>query len=267
MKEIIFPGFNLSLKINRIAISIAGINIYWYAILIVMAFCIALILCKKDNGKYNIFFDTILDMSIIVIPISILCARMYYIAFNLGYYIQNPLEIFNIRNGGLAIFGGIIGGILAISIYCYKKKINVLDMLDYIVPYLPLGQAIGRWGNFFNVEAHGIKTDSVFRMGIIENGSYIEVHPTFLYESVCNIIIFLILYSIRNKRKYKGQLVYMYLVLYGLVRAIIESLRTDSLMVGNFKVSQLVAIVLFFAFGIILIYEKLKKIRKCDKIL
>ena len=258
MKEIVFPGLGLELNINSVAINIGSINIYWYAILIVSAFIIGIIFCKKDDGKYNIKFENILELMIILIPISIISARIYFILFKLDYYLQNPIEIFDIRNGGLAIYGGIIGAVIAIVIYCKKKKIPILDMTDYLVPYLALGQAIGRWGNFFNAEAYGTETTNIFRMGIIENGRYIEVHPTFLYESICNLIIFITLYLLRNKRKYKGEITYLYLALYGIVRAIVEGLRTDSLMLGNFRISQVLSIVLFVIFTIILIFKELK---------
>ena len=122
----------------------------------------------------------------------------------------------------------------------------------YIYHY---GQAIGRWGNFFNAEAHGIETKSLFRMGIVENGIYKEVHPTFLYESIVCLCIFILLYFIKNKRKYKGQLTYIYLVLYGFARAIIEGLRTDSLMLGNFRISQILSIVICIVFSVILIHK------------
>ena len=258
MKEIIFPGVGLNLNVSSVAINIGNINIYWYAILIVSAFIIGILFCKKDDGKYNIKFDNILELMVILIPISIIGARIFYVVFKLDYYIQYPENILNIRDGGLAIYGGIIGAIITIIIYCKKKKINVLDITDYLVPYLALGQAIGRWGNFFNVEAYGSETTSIFRMGIIENEKYIEVHPTFLYESICNLIIFLILYILRNKRKYKGQITYLYLALYGIVRALIEGLRTDSLMLGSFRISQVLSIVLFIIFTIIVIFKELK---------
>ena len=138
-------------------------------------------------------------------------------------------------------------------------------MLDYIVPYLPLGQAIGRWGNFFNKEAYGIETNNIFRMGIIENGQYIEVHPTFLYESICCLIIFFILYVLRYKRKYKGQMICIYLALYGLERTIIEGLRTDSLMLGNIRISQLLSIILCIICSIILIYKEIKGKKENEK--
>ena len=257
MNKIIFPSFNLEFNINKVAFSINNIKVYWYAILIVSAFIIAIIFCKLDDKKYNVNFSNILELFLFVIPISIISARIYYVIFKLEYYIHNPVEILNIRNGGLAIYGGIIGGVVTIAVYCKKKKINFLDVLDYIVPYLVLGQSIGRWGNFFNVEAYGVKTDSFIRMGIIENNRYMEVHPTFLYESICDFIIFIILISIKNKRKYKGQITCIYLVLYTCIRMFIERIRVDSLMLGNIKVSQLLSGILFSIFGVILIYKKL----------
>ena len=265
MSQVIFPSINLKLNISRVVINIFGIDIYWYAILIVLSFTIGIILCKKDDKKYNIKFEDILEVLIIVIPISILCARLYFVIFKLDYYLKFPQEILNFRDGGLAIYGGIIGTVITIIIYCKVKKINILDMLDYIVPYLPLGQAIGRWGNFFNIEAYGIETNNIFRMGIIENGQYIEVHPTFLYESICCLIIFFILYVLRYKRKYKGQMICIYLALYGLERTIIEGLRTDSLMLGNIRISQLLSIILCIICSIILIYKEIKGKKKKKK--
>lgn len=154
MNEISFPSFNLYLKINNIVISIWNVRIYWYAVFIVIAFIIGILCCKKDSGKYNIKFEDILELIAIVIPVSIISARIYFILFNLNYYINNPMDIFLVWNGGLAIYGGIIGSVIAVAIYCKIKRINLLDLLDYLVPYLVLGQAIGRWGNFFNGEAH-----------------------------------------------------------------------------------------------------------------
>ena len=253
MSEISFPGLNLNFTINKVAIKIGEVEIYWYAIIIVFAFLLALLLMKRDDKKYNIRFESVVELALIVIPVSIICARLYYVLFRLDYYINNPLQIINLRNGGLAIYGGIIGAVIVIIIYCKNKRTNILDMLDYIVPYLPLGQAIGRWGNFINAEAHGTETSNILRMGITENGQYMEVHPTFLYESICTLIIFIILFILKDKRKYKGQLTYIYLTTYSFARAIIEGLRTDSLMLGEIRISQLLSIVLFIIFGIILI--------------
>ena len=151
MKNIFFPGFGLDFNVNSVAFKVFEIDVYWYAILIVLAFIIGILLCKKDNGKYNINFDNVLELFIIIIPISIICARIYFIIFKLEYYLQEPQEIFNLRDGGLAIYGGIIGAIIAVIIYCKRKNINILDMLDYIVPYLPLGQAIRKMGKLYKL--------------------------------------------------------------------------------------------------------------------
>lgn len=138
MNKISFPGLNLDFEISRIAFSINNIDIYWYAILMVSAFIIALIIFKINNGKFNINFSDILDLSIYLIPISILSARAYYVLFNIELYIQNPIRFFDFRSGGLAIYGGIIGGVATCYIFCKKRKINILDLLDYIVPCLAL---------------------------------------------------------------------------------------------------------------------------------
>lgn len=221
--------------------------------------CLALFLCKKDDGKYNIHFDDILELALFVLPISIICARLYFVSFKLGYYITNPLEVFNIRNGGLAIYGGIIGAILTVALFCKFKKLSFLDVLDFLTPFLALGQCIGRWGNFFNGEAHGTETTSLLRMGLIENGLYKQVHPTFLYESICTFFIFIFLYVNRNKRKYPGQLTFWYFFLYGFIRAFIEGVRTDSLMFFNFRISQILSIFLSLIFGSIILYKKVVK--------
>jgi phosphatidylglycerol:prolipoprotein diacylglycerol transferase len=138
MNKITFPGFGMKFEINSIAINLFGIDIYWYAIFIVLAFAIGIAFCKKDDGKYNIKFEDILNILIFLIPISIICARLYFVLFKLDYYAKNPLEIFNIRNGGLAIYGGIIGAVITILVYCKYAKLSVLDVIDYIAPYLPL---------------------------------------------------------------------------------------------------------------------------------
>ncbi len=260
INEIIFPALNLKLHISRIAFSLFGVNIYWYAILITFAMALSIFLMNKDDKKYNINFDDILLLIILTIPIAFIGARMYYVIFNINYYFSNPTKILNIRDGGLAIYGGIIAGTITIIMYCKIKKINILDVLDYVVPYVAMGQAIGRWGNFINVEAYGTETSNFIRMGIIENNIYKEVHPTFLYESIVTFFLFIFLFNIRNKRKYSGQLTYIYLATYSIARFFIEGLRTDSLMLGNIRVSQLVSLIIFiFSILMILINKYLKK--------
>lgn len=256
MDIITFPEFNVYLKISNIAFRIGNIKIYWYAIFIALSFTIGSIGIKKECKKYEIDYEKVLELIIIIIPISMIFARLYYVIFNLDYYLNNPLEIINIRNGGLAIYGGIIGAVITIGIYSKIKKMNILNIFDICVPYLVLGQAIGRWGNFFNKEAHGIETNNIFRMGIVENGIYMEVHPTFLYESICDFILFLILINFRKHKKYDGQLTLIYLLGYSSVRFIIEGLRTDSLMFGNIRISQLISVLIFIVSLIILLYKK-----------
>lgn len=149
MNTIIFPAINLKLEVSRIAFSVNNINVYWYAIIIISGFIIGLILAKIKDGKFNIKFSDIFDLSLYLIPISIISARIYYILFNLEEYINNPLQIFNIRNGGLAIYGGIIGGVITCYIFCKKRKINILDLTDYIAPYLALRTIYRKMGKFY----------------------------------------------------------------------------------------------------------------------
>lgn len=260
MNQIDFPGLNLTIHISQIAFKIFGIEIYWYAILIVSAMAIGIIICKKRDGLYGIKFNDVLDLLIYLIPISIISTRFYYVVFNLQYYLANPAQILNIRNGGMAIYGGVIGGAITCFIFCKKRKLNILDLLDYIVPSLVLGQAIGRWGNFINIEAYGKITNLPWRMGIIKCGEYSEVHPAFLYESIACLAIFIILVIIKDKRKFKGQSTLIYLILYSIERTFVEGLRIDSLMLGKIRISQLLSVVIFIlSMAIyIILYKKIQ---------
>lgn len=253
-----FPGLGLEFNISKVAISILGINIHWYAILIVFAIILSLLILKLNNKNENVKYENILDLAIYLLPISIISARVYYIVFNLEYYITNPLDILNIKSGGLAIYGGIIGGAITTYIYCKMKKINFLSTLDPIVPVLSLSQAIGRWGNFINIEAYGTETTNLFRMGIIENGIYKEVHPAFLYESAADFIIFIILQKIGKKRQKAGERTLIYLILYSFVRFFVEGIRIDSLMLNNIRISQILSLLIFVATCSILVYNLTK---------
>lgn len=241
-----FPNLNLSFFINPIAITIFGFNIHWYGIIIVSAILIGLALAKRDDGLHKIKFDDVFDFVLVALFIGILCARVYYVLFNLDYYIERPNEIFSIWNGGLAIYGGIIGGAISAAIFSKIRKINFLDLCDYLVPFLALGQGLGRWGNFINQEAYGYVTESFFKMRIYnkEIGAFINVHPTFLYESILDLLLFIILMLIRKKRKFGGQLLYSYLIIYGIGRAIIENFRADSLYLSNIRISQIFSVFL-----------------------
>lgn len=268
MSTVTFPILNLNLKLSDVAFTILGIDIYWYAILIVTGIVMGILALKIREKYFDIKFSEIIDLCIIVIPISIISARIYYILFSLDYYWEYPMEMIDFRNGGLAIYGGIIGGIVTCYIFCKKRKINFVDLLDYAAPSLAIGQAIGRWGNFFNIEAYGTQTNLPWRMGIYELGEYIEVHPTFLYESIGTLMLFILLMTIKN-RKFSGQVACIYLMGYGLIRMIIEGLRIDSLMLGNIRISQLLSLFIFIV-GItiywIKIYQK-KMSQKTKKLL
>lgn len=167
MNTITFPLFNLKLQISRIAFSIGNINIYWYAILIVLAFIIALIIFKIRDGKFGIKFSDIIDLAIYVIPISIISARIYYVLFNLNEYINNPIQIFNFRNGGLAIYGGVIGGLITCYIFCKKRQIDLLDLIDYIVPYLALRTSNRKMGQFYKCRSIWLRNKSSMENGDI----------------------------------------------------------------------------------------------------
>ena len=247
--------------ISKVAVSFMGIDIYWYAILITSTIIIGYIWIKCNDGKFNIKFDDVFDLSLFMIPIAVICARLYYIIFNAEYYLNSPNEILNFRNGGIAIYGALIGAVVTILIFCKIKKINLLNLLDYLAPIIPLAQAIGRWGNYINIEAYGSETTLPLKMEIIENGITKYVHPTFLYESVGNIILFFILLKISKKRKFSGQIACLYFIGYAFIRFWVEGLRTDSLMLGNIRISQLISIIIFII-GIVIYYERENKRKK-----
>ncbi len=253
--NIAFPNFNLYFNINKIAISVFGRDIYWYGIIIAFAILLCMFLAKKQNKTYGIKYETIENFALITIPFSIIGARFYYVLFNFDYYSKNLIDIFKIWNGGIAIYGGIIAAVITAYIYCKKLKVNFLDLLDACAPYLALGQAIGRWGNFVNREAYGSVTNSFFRMEILnEYGKLVSVHPTFLYESIGLLVIFIIL--IKTNRKYSGEITLKYFAGYGFIRFFIEYLRTDSLMLGSIKISMLLSLIIFIISLTLLLVKK-----------
>lgn len=244
---------------NPILLKIGNITIYWYSIMILIGFLIASYLITKESKKFNIKKEIITDMLFYTIIIGILGARLYYVIFNLDYYSKNILDIFKVWEGGLAIHGGIIAGAIFIIIYTKKKNLNTLKILDICVPGLLIGQALGRWGNFFNQEAHGPITpiDKLkYLPKFIQKGMYIDGNyymPTFLYESILCIIGLIIILIIRRKLKLKnGQITGFYLIWYGIIRFIIESFRTDSLMLSILKQAQIISIIMIII-GVILI--------------
>ena len=235
---------------DRVAFDFGFIQIYWYSIFIFLGMVAACFVIYKEAKKRDIDEEKLIDLTFNTIIFGIIGARLYYVAFNLPYYMKNPLEILEIWNGGLAIHGGILFGLLSIIIYCKKNNISVMRMLDIIVVGLILGQAIGRWGNFFNSEAYGAITtlEALQSQGIpsfVIDGMYIMGkyrQPTFFYESVGCIFGFFALIIIRaGKYLKRGNLMAFYLVWYGILRLLIEGLRSDSLMIGTIKVAQLVS--------------------------
>lgn len=260
MNTISFPGLGLEFNINPVAFNfLGGKSVYWYGIIIVTGIILACLVAVKNGKKVNITSDHILNYMLITIPLAIIGARLYYVIFSWENYADNPLDILKIWNGGLAIYGAIIVSAITMIAFCRANDIKIYDFLDVGAISLILGQAIGRWGNFTNTEAYGTETDSFFRMGITKFGEYIEVHPTFLYESVWNIIGFVILMVMFHKfRKFSGQILWSYLVWYGFGRFFIEGLRTDSLMLGPIRFSQLVSAVIFIA-GLIMLIKNLRK--------
>ena len=224
---------------DRVAFSIFGIDVMWYGILMATGMILGTLIAIKEAKRVGLKEDDVLDLAIIAIPIGLLGARLYYVIFNWEYYSQNTSQILNFRGGGMAIHGALIGGILTGYIFTRIKKIDFLKMADTVIIGMPLAQAIGRWGNYINGEAHGGPTDLPW--AIVVDG--IKVHPTFLYESIWNLGIFIFLWIFRKKKQYEGQIIVYYVTLYSLGRFFIEGLRTDSLMIGPLRMAQVISLV------------------------
>ena len=260
---------------DRVAIDLGFIQIYWYSITMLLGVLSGAVIALIEVKRQKMNFVDFENMAFYSIVSGFLGARIYYVLFNLDYYLKYPSEIIAIWNGGLAIHGAIIGACLAIFIYCKRKKMPFLKVLDICVPGLLLGQIIGRWGNFFNSEAHGGIVNRTFLEklhlpnfiieGMHINGNY--YHPTFLYESMLNLICFVVLMILRRNKKIKtGTFVGIYLVWYGLVRFFIESMRTDSLMLGSLKMAQVISIVLVIGGIILLIISKKNKLYNAENV-
>lgn len=248
----------MEFNINPVAFEIFGIEIMWYAILISIGFVLGIVVATKLAKFNNIDPDLVVDILLFAIPAAIVGARLYYVAFEWDYYKDNLIDIVNLRLGGLAIYGGLIGAFIVGAIYLKKKKLSFFKVVDIFMPAIALGQSIGRWGNFINQEAYGTTTNLPW--GIIINGE--KVHPTFLYESIGDFIIFIILYRIcKGNKKFDGQVFSLYLILYGILRFFVEGLRIDSLYIFNFRVSQILSLILVVV-GVLIYIRKSKKINK-----
>lgn len=229
----------LNFDIDRVAFSIFEIDIYWYAILIITGVLIGAKFAQKEFVKRGFDEDFIYDMLFVILPLAIIGARAWYVIFEWDMYKNDPIQILNFRAGGLAIHGGILFAIIGLYFYAKKKEIPLIDILDVMAPSLAFGQAIGRWGNFVNGEAHGTPTNLPW--AIIVDG--VKVHPTFLYESIGDFLIFLFLINYRNKNPKKGIQTGIYFITYGILRFFVEGLRTDSLMIGQIRMAQLTSVI------------------------
>ncbi len=291
-----FPGLGIGdFSVGREAFAIGDFAVYWYGVIITMGIIFAF-LYTAFRGKYeNVDFDHVLDVALWTVISGVVGARLYYVLTSLDSYIPKPFDLIeflgnvvNLRKGGLAIYGGIIGGALAILAVTLIKKINPLKFMDMTAPGVMIGQLMGRWGNFFNGEAFGGIVEEghplyFMRMGLISSNTVsdfgthemVYVHPTFLYESLWNLCGFILINCLYKKKKFNGQILCMYLSWYGFGRMFIEGLRTDSLYVGDFRISQVVGFLCFVIFGGLLIagliyskrIEKKSELSSFDRIL
>ena len=253
---------------NRVAFNIFGFNVYYYSLCILLGVIVAYILITREGKKQGLQKEFISDLIFYTLIIGILGARVYYCVFNLDYYLANPSEILKIYNGGLAIHGGVIAGLIFVYFYTKKKNVSFIKILDIVAPAVIIAQSFGRWGNFFNQEAHGGITtyQNLKNMHIPEfiiNGMHIEgkyYYPTFFFESIWCLMGFIILMiARRNKNLRKGFQISFYFIWYGIGRFFIEALRTDSLMFFNLKIAQIVSLIGIIIGIIIIVTNRNKK--------
>lgn len=243
---------------DPIAFTLFGVDVRWYGILIASGIVLAILWTYKRFPAHRLDREAVLDIALISIPCAIIGARLYYVAFRWDSYSGDVWRILNIRGGGLAVHGGLIAGFIAAYFVCRHKKISFPDGLDAAAPGIALAQAIGRWGNYFNSEAHGGPTDLPW--GIMINGQ--NVHPTFLYESIWCLLLFFFLYYIDKNRKFTGQTALLYCILYSAERFFVEGLRTDSLMIGPFRQAQVLSLtVIAFCTLLYIVLRKKSSIR------
>lgn len=286
VQNVFFPGLGLSFDLNRVAVVILGRPIYWYGIIIASGLFLAVWLCTRWGGRFGINGDQIIDMMLFAVPAALVAIRAYYVIFNLSHFqkADGSLDwaaVFRYGDGGLAIYGAIISSAIVLLIFCHVRKISFLAYADLGVHGLFIGQMVGRWGNFMNVEAFGSVTAAPWRMcgstiagymlreGYVDEAGYqailsgsLGVHPTFFYESAWNFAGLIMVYFMGRKRKFDGQCFLFYVFWYGLGRAWIEGLRTDSLYLytgSDIRVSQLVAALSALAAGAVLLVMLLRK--------
>ena len=240
--EISFPALDLVMNPGR-SVSIGPLTVHYYGAIIALGLILGIAYACRRSKDFGLKEDDIIDGALWVTPFAIVCARAYYVIFRWAEeYAAKPISALYIWQGGLAIYGGVIGAVIGIIVFCKCRKIKPVVVLDVVSMGFLIGQSIGRWGNFFNREAFGAETDVLWKMGLMKaNGDIIYVHPTFLYESLWNACGFVILHFASRRRKFDGQIALGYMAWYGLGRCMIEGLRSDSLYIGPFRVSQLLA--------------------------
>lgn len=266
-----FPSLGLSFEINRVAFTLFGKNIYWYALIIAAGFILATIYALSVCKKHDVSSDTIYDIAIGGLICGLIGARLYYVIFDFESYKGSFLNVFKIWEGGIAIYGGIIGAAVFAYFYCRKKKLNTLNVFDVCAPGLFIGQAIGRWGNFVNAEVYGRGTDSLLRM-TINGGS--GVHPTFFYESMWCLIGFVVLVLLSRHKRFYGEIFFSYILWYSMGRIVFEGMRQSKYILYLIKpsesfagvaISQVVALFLIISSAVILfILAKNDKFRVSD---
>ena len=256
-----FPGLGIEIDPIR-EFTIGPVSVHLYGLIIGIGMILAAMYAMRRSKEFGLTEDHVLDGFLYVTPFAIACARAYYVAFSWEMYADNPISALYIWEGGIAIYGGVLGAIVGILVFTKVKKIGTLATLDLIAIAFLIGQSLGRWGNFFNREAFGAETESFLRMGLYNTftGQTTYHHPTFLYESVWNGVGFFLLHFLSKRRKYDGQVALSYAAWYGLGRALIEGLRTDSLYVPGtaIRVSQLLAAASCGVAVILLVYNAMK---------
>ena len=251
-----FPSLGISLDPPR-TFSLGPVTLHLYGLVIAVGLLLAVLYSLRRCKQFGLKQDDLLDGVLWVTPFAIICARAYYVAFTWEAYADNPISALYIWEGGIAIYGGVLGAVLGIAVLCKVKKLKFAAVMDLVLLGFLIGQSMGRWGNFFNREAFGAPTDSFLRMGLFNSatGQWEYYHPTFLYESVWNLAGLVLLHFWSKKRRYDGQIALGYVAWYGLGRAWIEGLRMDSLYWGDFRVSQVLAAASCLVATAVLIYQ------------
>ena len=272
MNTVSFPLLGLEFEINRVAFQIGGLKVYWYGIIIAVGFALAVFYAFKNAKKFGVVADKVIDVAIGGIIGGIIGARAYFVIFSWDTFKDDIWGIFRVWEGGIAIYGGLIGGAIAGAIVCRLYKVKFIAMLDVAVVGFLIGQGIGRWGNFVNVEAYGAPMETLMPWGMtsakivrelgVEAGTL--VHPCFLYESLWCLLGVLVLHLFSKHRRFDGEMALFYCVWYGAERFLVEGLRTDSLYIGSFRVSQVLALILCVGAAITWIIIRVMIHKKAD---